>query len=163
MDLARDLQRIAMQEGRLALARFDEQEAWTLGARLKAMAEARDAALAIEVRLARRTVFFHAMRGARPSNGDWVRRKRNTVELLAWSSYRAALTPPVDGQSIAERMGLPLRRYGFAGGGFPISVQGVGVVGAVAVSGLPQRDDHELVVQALAELAGVDHGELASD
>jgi uncharacterized protein (UPF0303 family) len=163
MDLARDLQRIAMQEERLALARFGAADAWTLGSRLKAMAESRGAALAIEVRLARRTVFFHAMAGARPSNADWARRKRNTVELLAWSSYRATLAPPVDGQTIAERMGLALRRYGFAGGGFPIAVQGTGVVGAVAVSGLPQRDDHALVVEALAELAGVPLAEVALD
>jgi hypothetical protein len=85
----RDLQRIAMQEERLALPRFDASARWTLGSRLKAMAEARGAALAIEVRLARRTVFFHAMAGSRPSNADWARRKCNTVELLAWSSYRA--------------------------------------------------------------------------
>ena len=35
-------------------------------------------------------------------------------------------------------------------------VDGVGCVGAVTVSGLPQRVDHELVVEALAALAGVD-------
>ena len=60
-------------------------------------------------------------------------------------------------------MGLPLRRYGFAGGGFPIAIAGVGVVGAVAVSGLPQRDDHAMVVEALAELAGVPVAEIALD
>lgn len=163
MDLSRDLPKIAMQEERLALARFGASDAWTLGARLKAMAEARGAAVAIEVRLARLPVFVHAMAGSRPSNADWARRKCNTVELLAWSSYRAALTPPVDGQTIAERMGLPLRDYGFAGGGFPIAVRGVGVVGAVAVSGLPQRDDHAMVVEALAELAGVPVAEVALD
>jgi uncharacterized protein (UPF0303 family) len=108
-------------------------------------------------------VFFHAMAGSRPSNADWARRKRNTVELLAWSSYRVSLTPPVDGQTIAERMGLSLRNFGFAGGGFPIAMQGVGLVGAVAVSGLPQRDDHAMVVEALAELAGVPLAEVALD
>ena len=163
MDLARDLQRIAMQEERLALARFDASAAWALGSRLKAMAESRGTALAIEVRLARRTVFFHAMAGSRPSNADWVRRKCNTVELLAWSSYRASLAPPVDGQTIAERMGLSLRNFGFAGGGFPIAMQGVGLIGVVAVSGLPQRDDHAMVVEALAELAGVPLAEVALD
>lgn len=163
MDTALDLRRIAMQEERVVFDRFDATTAWALGERLKAMAEAAGAALAIEVRLARRTVFFHAMAGSRPSNADWARRKRNTVELLAWSSYRAGLTPPVDGQSIAERMGLATRDYGFAGGGFPIAVRGVGVVGAVAVSGLPQREDHAMVVEALATLAGIPPAEVALD
>ncbi|MGO2110540.1 MAG: heme-binding protein, partial [Pseudoclavibacter sp.] len=35
------------------------------------------------------------------------------------------------------------------GGVFPISVAGVGVVGTVGISGLPQRDDHAFVVEQL--------------
>lgn len=163
MDNARDLDRIAEQERRLVLERFDAAAAWTLGSSLRAAAEARGAALAIEVRIAKRTVFFHAMPGARPSNGDWVRRKRNTVELLARSSYAAGLAPLQDGLTIAQRMGLPVRDFAFAGGAFPIVLAGTGLVGAVAVSGLPQRDDHEMVVAALAELAGVPLAEIALD
>lgn len=161
MDPSNDLERITLQERRLVLERFDAATAWTLGTMLKASAEARGAALAIEVRIARRTVFFHAMPGSKPSNADWARRKRNTVELLARSSYAAGLAPPQDGQTIAQRMGLATRDYAFAGGGFPIAVAATGVIGAVAVSGLPQRDDHEMVVAALAELAGVPLAEVA--
>jgi uncharacterized protein (UPF0303 family) len=58
-------------------------------------------------------------------------------------------------------MGLPLRDYADHGGSFPISVKGVGCVGAVTVSGLPQREDHALVVQVLAQMCGVDPSELA--
>lgn len=163
MDSARDLDRIALQERRLAFARFDAATAWTLGTALKEAAEARGAALAIEVRIARRTVFFHAMPGTKPSNADWVRRKRNTVELLARSSYAAGLAPLQDGLTIAQRMGLPVRDFAFAGGGFPIVLAGTGMIGAVAASGLPQRDDHAVVVAALAELAGVPLAEIALD
>src|SRR5579883_2636195 len=35
------------------------------------------------------------------------------------------------------------------GGAFPVLVAGVGLVGTVAVSGLPQLEDHLLVVEAL--------------
>jgi len=41
------------------------------------------------------------------------------------------------------------------GGAFPVIVRDVGVVGAVTVSGLPQEEDHRLVVQVLRKfLAG---------
>jgi uncharacterized protein (UPF0303 family) len=35
------------------------------------------------------------------------------------------------------------------GGAFPVIVHRVGMVGTVAVSGLPQADDHALVVEGL--------------
>ena len=40
---------------------------------------------------------------------------------------------------------------------------GTGCVGTITVSGLPQRQDHELVVEALAGLLGQPLGELALD
>ena len=40
------------------------------------------------------------------------------------------------------------------GGAFPIYVRGTGAVATVTVSGLPQKADHELVVEALSEILG---------
>jgi len=42
-------------------------------------------------------------------------------------------------------------------------VRGVGLVGAITVSGLPQRDDHALIVAVLAERLGLPLAELALD
>ncbi len=41
------------------------------------------------------------------------------------------------------------------GGGFPIILHGTGPVGSAIVSGLPQREDHALVVRAIAEQLGI--------
>lgn len=134
---------------------FNEASAWVLGSRLREMAEARSVAITIEVRLARETVFFCAMPGTSPSNADWARRKRNVVELLHHSSYRVGLDNALNGGTLESKMGLPLRDYADHGGSFPICVEGSGCIGAVTVSGLPQREDHALAVEALAELCGV--------
>lgn len=155
MDFEKDLKSIARQEDCLQLKQFNEATAWDLGCRLKQLAEARGVAITIEVRLARETVFFVAMQGTSPSNADWARRKRNVVELLHRSSYHAGLENARDGATLESKMGLPLRDYADHGGSVPIRVAGCGCVGAVTVSGLPQREDHALAIEALAALCGV--------
>jgi uncharacterized protein (UPF0303 family) len=161
--IEQDIERIALQEQRLRFARFDEDTAWALGTRLKTLAEVRGAAVAIEIRIARETVFFCAMRGTAPANADWARRKRNTVELLQRSSYGVGRAMERDASSLADKMGLPPRDFASHGGSFPLQVEGVGCIGTVTVSGLPQREDHVLVVQALAELCGVALHDIALD
>ena len=53
--------------------------------------------------------------------------------------------------------GLNLMDYAPQGGGFPIHIKGTGVVGAVTVSGVPERQDHGFVVEMLCRFLGVDH------
>ena len=79
MDLETDLACIAEQERRLKFDQFNEDTAWELGSRLRSLAGSRGAAVSIEVRLARETVFFCAMAGTAAANADWARRKRKTA------------------------------------------------------------------------------------
>lgn len=44
---------------------------------------------------------------------------------------------------------LDTTQYAAHGGVFPITIEGVGVVGTVGVSGLPQAEDHAFVVEHL--------------
>ena len=163
MTLEQDLERLALQEQRLVLQRFDAAAAWSLGCRLRELAESRGQAVTIEIRLAHETVFFCAMPGTTPSNADWARRKRNSVELLHKSSYRIGRELEHDGGSLESKMGLPMRDYASHGGAFPLRVEGCGVIGTATVSGLPQREDHALIVEVLAPLAGVPLAEVALD
>ena len=163
MSIDHDVERIARQEEQLCFDAFDAETAWELGGRLKAAAAARGVAVTIEIRLAREPVFLVAMRGVNPSNADWARRKRNLVEFLGRSSYAEGLSLKAEGSSLEAKYGLSLRDYASHGGCFPIRVRGVGFVGTVTVSGLPQRDDHALVVEVLAAMCGVPLAEVALD
>jgi uncharacterized protein (UPF0303 family) len=60
-------------------------------------------------------------------------------------------------------MGLPARDYASHGGSFPVITTSGTCIGAVTVSGLPQRDDHSMVVQALAAKCGVAYAQIALD
>jgi uncharacterized protein (UPF0303 family) len=161
--MSSDVERIEEQHRRLRLSAFDEDVAWRLGNDLRRRAIDRGVAVTIEVRIAGETVFLHAMRGTAPANADWARRKRNVVELLHRSSYAVGIESECDGQSELELMGMPQRDVACHGGSFPIAVDGIGCVGVVTVSGLPQRADHELVVEALADLCEVDLADVRLD
>lgn len=163
MTIATDLERLALQEQRLQFDAFDQSTAWTLGTNIKALCEAASVALSIEIRLAKDTVFYYAMPGTGPGNADWARRKRNLVELSQTSSYAIGLKLEQEKSSLKEKQGLPLRDFTAHGGSFPIRVRGVGMVGVVTVSGIPQREDHAMVVKALAALCGVPLAEVALD
>lgn len=159
--LDRDIRRLAEQEARLRFERFDRDAAWALGSRIRALCLSREVSLAIEVRLTRQQVFWCAMPGTTGANEDWVRRKRNTVELFERSSYAVGLELERDGDTLEAKMGLAAREFSSFGGGFPILVAGVGCVGSVTVSGIPQREDHAVVVEALASLCDVPLGKVA--
>ena len=113
--------------------------------------------MVIDITLFSMQVFYAALDGATPDNPNWVRRKRNTVFRLFKSSYATGLSLLKQQTNLQAKLGLPDQEFAAHGGSFPIVVKGTGCIGAITVSGLPQRDDHNLVVEALAELLGADH------
>jgi uncharacterized protein (UPF0303 family) len=55
------------------------------------------------------------------------------------------------GSTFEAEFGLDPQLYAAHGGAFPIIVRDVGPIGAVVVSGLPQVEDHRMVVTAVRE------------
>jgi uncharacterized protein (UPF0303 family) len=157
MGWSEDIERIALQERELVFPRFDAQTAWELGSRLRAMAAERNLAVVIDVRRFGQPLFYAALEGTTPDNVEWVRRKNNVVARFHCSSYAAGLKEKIKNTTLTESQGLPISDYATHGGAFPIAVAGAGVVGSVTVSGLPQRRDHELVIEALCALLGRDY------
>lgn len=155
-NIKRDLEIIAEQERLLQFDTFSAKTAWLLGSRLRAEAEERAAPMTFEIQLAGRTLFLAATDGAPAGQLDWIRRKRNVVTRFGRSSYAVGLELELSGLTIEQRHGLTLADHAMHGGGFPIAVRGTGVVGSVIASGLTQRVDHAMIVDALAALLGLD-------
>jgi uncharacterized protein (UPF0303 family) len=114
----------------------------------------------IDVRRFGHPLFYCALPGTSPDNPVWAQRKANTVARFHRSSYYMCLELQLKGTTLADRFGLTLNEFAAHGGSFPISLAGTGVIGAVTVSGLPQRDDHQFVVEALCAETGNDFGSL---
>lgn len=155
---ASDAAKVVEHEQLLQFEAFDESTAWELGTRIRHAAVAEAVAVLIDIRIAEHCVFACALPGTGPDNADWARRKRNLVNLLHTSSYAIALQVARGEDPLGIR-GLSERDYAPAGGCFPIRVKGVGVIGTATVSGLPMRDDHRLVVDAIAAMLNVDLGD----
>jgi uncharacterized protein (UPF0303 family) len=160
MALSEDLDRIAQQERELQLPRLDTRIAWDLGMRLRDLAETRNLAVVIDVRRFGQPLFYAALEGTTPNNAEWVRRKSNVVARFHRSSYAVGLNLKSKNETLADQQGLSLADYATHGGSFPLAVIDAGVVGSVTVSGLPQRADHELAVEALCGLLGREFREL---
>lgn len=158
-----DLRKIAAQEQALRFAAFDSDAAWRLGLRLRELALSRGLSAVIDVRRFGHPLFYYALEGTTPDNPEWVRRKGNVVARFHRSSYGVGLSMQARGTNLLEKYGLPLADYAAHGGSFPLSVQGAGIIGSITVSGLPQRADHELVVEALCAELGAHYPGLALD
>ena len=154
--LEEDLRRLAEQERLLVFPRFGPEEAWTLGNIVREAGLARGAPIAIDVSLRDRTLFHCVLPGSTTDNAEWIRRKRNTVLRLWRSSYAVGRALALSGKTQEAAHNLPLADYAVHGGGFPLLLHGTGCIGAVTVSGLPQRDDHIFVVDGLAATLKVD-------
>jgi uncharacterized protein (UPF0303 family) len=150
------LRTLAEQEERLVFRRFTTDTALDLGAHLLAGARSRGVAVTIAVLKGRQRVFHAALPGTSLDNDEWLDRKARVVERFGKSSYRVGEQFRVDGATFDEKSRLDTGVYAAHGGVFPVNVRGVGVVGSVGVSGLPQADDHALVVELVEDF--LDHG-----
>ncbi|MET0576952.1 MAG: heme-degrading domain-containing protein [Mesorhizobium sp.] len=161
MATADDIAGIIAQETALVFDHFDEERAFAIGSALRERALKDKLPVIIDIQLWDRPLFYAALPGSTGSNSDWARRKRNVVKMFHKSTYRMGLEQGREDKTFPPGHGLDPSEFVLAGGGFPVAVKGVGAVGVIAVSGLPQRQDHEIIVAVLAEHLGLDAGKLA--
>ncbi len=137
------------QEARLQFIHFTNDDAWQLGGLLVDLARESAAPVVIDIRRNGQQLFHYALPGTSADNDSWVERKCAVVNRFGHSSYLVGLRYRLAGRSLDNQPWLDPRLYAAHGGAFPITVVGVGVVGTVAVSGLPQEDDHQMLVDAI--------------
>ncbi|MFC7533131.1 heme-degrading domain-containing protein [Actinoplanes sp. GCM10030250] len=140
---------IEEQENRLVFSRFDETDAWAVGSLLVGLATGRQLPVAIDIRRGEQQLFHAALPGATADNDAWITRKVRVVNRFAASSYLVGRRLAAGGKTLGPDVGVDPALYAAHGGAFPVRVTGAGVVAVITVSGLPQADDHALVVEAL--------------
>ena len=148
-DAAPSLAELAAEEQDLQFTRFTNDDAWDLGTALVATGRRRGLPIAVDITRNRHQLFHAALSGATPDNDSWIRRKTAVVDRFGHSSLYVRQASIERGTTFEAEFGLDPAAYAAHGGAFPILVRDVGPVGAVVVSGLPQVEDHRMVVAAL--------------
>ena len=149
-DFATLLQTCERQERLYQFERFTREDALELGLKLNENAQKYPEGVAIDITINGLSVFRYIPEGATAHNVAWLNRKINTVTCFEMSTLRVMAKFEVDGLT-CESEKIDSNTIALCGGGFPLSLRGSGVVGVVAVSGLPHLDDHQLIVDTLEE------------
>jgi uncharacterized protein (UPF0303 family) len=161
MDVEADIAMIAEQEAMLVFEKFDEAAAYAIGSAIRERGLKEKHPIVVDIRTWDRPLFYAALPGSTADNANWARRKRNVVQNFHKSTYRMVLEQQRPDRTFKPGAGLDSADYVLAGGGFPLTVKGAGVIGVIAVSGLPEREDHGVIVEVLAGYLGLDAKALA--
>ena len=137
------------QERDLLLEQADLASLQDLGRLMSKAAEERELPIVIQIRAGARLVYVAALPGSTASNDQWAARKASLTEHFEQSSMLVRLRHERDGQDVHAAHTLSPDLYQAHGGAFPLRARGVGVIGSVVVSGLPQIADHAFVVEQL--------------
>jgi uncharacterized protein (UPF0303 family) len=149
--------RLEAEDAELRFATFTLDDAWELGARLRAVAAERGLPVAIAIWFGPQRVFHAALPGASADNDGWLGRKHRVVERFGQASRLVGESCRANGEDFDTHARLDPREYAAHGGVVPIRLEGGVVIGAVGVSGLPQQDDHDLVVEHLRAYLAEQH------
>ncbi len=145
------LEELEAQEDELQFLSFTNDTAWELGNALVATAREGGLAVTIDISRGEQRLFHCALPGTAADNDEWIERKNRVVRRFGHSSYYMGVK---EGEGFAARFLLDEREFAAHGGAFPLIVRDVGVVGTITVSGLPQEEDHRLVVAVLRAFLG---------
>jgi uncharacterized protein (UPF0303 family) len=148
------LSELLSQEAELQFRAFRNEDALSLGMKLVERAKADGKSITVDICRNGQQLFHCALPGTSADNDAWIRRKNNVVNRYGHSSFYVGTLFRAKNTTFEQASRLDADQYAAHGGAFPIIVRDVGVVGTVSVSGLPQEEDHRLVVQVLREFLG---------
>jgi uncharacterized protein (UPF0303 family) len=143
------LKQLLQEEQELQFTQFNEDTAWKLGTQLVEQALSKELPVTIDIMRGAHQLFHASLRGTSADNDEWVKRKVRLVYRFGHSSFYMGQLLKSKGKRIEEAYLISESEYAPHGGCFPILVKDTGIVGTITVSGLPQEEDHKLVVQAI--------------
>ena len=145
------LKQLLQEENELQFINFNESTAWQLGTQMVERAMRENLSITVDITRGQQQLFHASMPGTAADNDEWVKRKVRLVNRFGHSSFYMGQLLKHKGKTIEQSYLIPESEFAAHGGCFPIIVKGTGMVGTITVSGLPQEEDHKLVIQTLRD------------
>jgi uncharacterized protein (UPF0303 family) len=145
------LKQLLQEEQELQFASFNENTAWQIGSQLIERAMDKGIPVTIDITRGDHQLFHASLSGTSADNDEWIKRKVRLVYRFGHSSFYMGQLLKSKGKSLEEAYLISESDYAPHGGCFPIIVKGTGMIGTITVSGLPQEEDHKLVVQNIRD------------
>jgi len=149
--MAEVLEQLLQEEQELQFTMFNEDVAWKLGSQLVEQALRRSLPVTIDIMRGSHQLFHASLPGTSVDNDEWIKRKIRLVYRFGHSSFYIGQLLKSKGKRLEEAYLISENDYAPHGGCFPVIVKNTGMVGTITVSGLPQEEDHKLVVQAIRD------------
>lgn len=80
---------------------------------------------------------------------NWLRRKANVAKRFEESSLSVKNDLKEGNMTLEKTFGLDDKDFIAKGGSIPVFIKNVGMVATITVSGLPDEEDHKIIVDAL--------------
>jgi len=145
------LEQLLQEEQELQFTKFNEVTAWQIGSQLVEHGTKENLPITVDIMFGTRQLFHASLIGTSTDNDEWVKRKIRLVNRFGHSSFYMGQQLKSKGKSIQEAYLLPESEYAPHGGCFPIILKDTGMIGTITISGLPQEEDHKLVVKAIRD------------
>jgi uncharacterized protein (UPF0303 family) len=133
----------------LQFVEFNETTAWQIGTLFIERAIKDDLPVTIDITRGSHQLFHASRPGTSPDNDEWIKRKVRVVYRFGHSSFYIGQSLISENTSMEKKYLLSEREFAAHGGSFPVFVKGCGLIGTITVSGLPQEQDHQLVVDVI--------------
>jgi uncharacterized protein (UPF0303 family) len=143
------LKKLLLEEQELQFTKFNEATAWQVGSQLVERGTRANLPITIDIMRGQHQLFHASLPGTSADNDEWIKRKVRLVNRFGHSSFYMGQLLKHKGKTIEQSYLISESEFGPHGGCFPIIVRGTGMVGTITVSGLPQEEDHRLVVEAI--------------
>lgn len=146
------MEEIQAEEKRFQFDHFSRKDATDLAKIMLRKSDELGMPFAIMIKLHGMIVFQYLPTGTGRFNLAWMEKKISTVELLGKSTMSLWVGMEARGGTRDNSQPIPASDIVLAGGGFPIVLKDGEIIGAIAVSGPGDQNDHYFVVESLDEL-----------